>query len=102
MNITSLARADQLIPMSRARANLPSLVKELDKMDFFVLVKKYQPQAALVNPNFLTKLINRYREWQRQGDFDELEKMMDSLPAFDSEEVERDIADAVKAVRHAV
>lgn len=101
MNITSLARADQMIPMSKARTGLPSLVEKLDDVDFFVLVKKYQPKAALVNLNFLTKLIKRYHQWQREADFEELEKMMDSIPTFDSEEVERDIANAVKAVRHA-
>lgn len=90
-----------MIPMSKARAGLPSLVKKLDDTDFFVLVKKYQPQAALVDLKFFSKVLSKYRQWLRQRDFDEVEKMMDSLPTFDSEEVERDIANAVKAVRHA-
>lgn len=90
-----------MIPMSKARASLPSLIKELDNMDFFVLVNKYQPEAALVNPHFLTKLISRYRQWQRQRDFDEWEKIQQSIPSYPEDEVEADIKHAIEAVRHA-
>lgn len=100
MNITSLARADQLVPMSKARASLPSLVEKLGDIEFFVLVKKYQPKAALVDLKFLAKLLEKYKHWQRERDFAELEGLMNSMPTFDSDEIEKDILNAVKAVRY--
>ena len=99
MNITSLARADQMIPMSKARASLPSLVKKLDDIDFFVLVKKYQPKAALVGVNFLSKLLDKYYQWTRQQDFAEWEKISQSIPPYPENEIETDIKHAIKAVR---
>lgn len=100
MNITNIARADQLIPISKARSSLSSLVEKIDEVDFLVLVKKYKPKAALVDLNFLGKLLDTYHQWKKQQDFSTLEKIRESIPTFKSGEAEKDIKNAIQAVRH--
>jgi hypothetical protein len=99
MNITNIARADQLIPISKARALLPSLVNDVAKSDFFVLVKKYKPKAALVHLDFLNKLLDVYYRWKRQQDFSTLNKIRESIPTYKSDEVEKNIKNAIADIR---
>lgn len=101
MNITSIARAEQLIPISQARTNLPALIEAVSENDFFVLVKKYQPKAALVNLDFLEKLLDIYHNWRKQQDWAALDNLRDSLPTNNSSVIERDITHALQAIRKA-
>ena len=98
MNITATIKVNQLIPISKARASLPTLVEDVTKSDFFVLVKKYQPKAALIDIKFLEKLLNTYQLWCREQDFASLEKLRQSIPVYKASEVEEDIKDAIRTV----
>lgn len=99
MNITSAIRADQLVPVSKARATLPTLIENVVDNGFFVLVKKYQPKAALIDLKFLEKLLTTYHQWRREQDFASLDKLRGSIPVYKTSEIEKDIKDAIKAVR---
>ena len=99
MNIQSQITADQLVPISKARATLPSLVEKVNEVDFFVLVNKYKPKAALVNILFLEKLLKVYKDWIRQKDLESMEKIWNSIPVYPEDEVEADIKYAIKQVR---
>lgn len=99
MNITTTIRADQLVPISKARANLSTLVENVGDKGFFVLVRKYQPKAALIDLKFLEKLLTAYHHWCREQDFASLDKLRKSIPVYKSSEVEKDIKDAIRAVR---
>ena len=99
MNITSTIRADQLVPVSKARATLPTLIDNVVDHGFFVLVKKYQPKAALIDLKFLGKLLTTYHQWHREQDFASLDKLRESIPVYKTSETEKDIKDAIKAVR---
>lgn len=101
MNITTIARLDQLVPISKARSNLPTLVEEVTESKFFVLAKKYQPKAALIDLGFLEKLLEVYRAWQREQDFAELDKLRSSLPTYKLSQVEKDIVNTLHAIREA-
>ena len=101
MNITSMSTADQMIPVSEARSNLSSLIKKVGESDYFVLVNKYKPKAALINIYYLEKLMKVYNDWKREQDFLFLDKMRESLPKFDEGIIENDIKEAIKAVRSA-
>lgn len=99
MNITSYTKVNQLIPVSQARASLPSLLEEVSKKDFFVLVKKYKPKAVLADLRFFEKLIEVYEKWKRKQDFALLKEIRQSVPVYKSKEVEKDIKNALQAVR---
>ena len=99
MNITSISTADKLIPVSKARSNLSKLMEKLEKTDYFVLVNKYKPKAALVSLPYLEKLMKIYNDWSKKKDFDELDRIRREIPVIPEEEVERDIAYALKQVR---
>ncbi|MBM4402419.1 MAG: hypothetical protein FJ044_04200 [Candidatus Cloacimonetes bacterium] len=90
---------DQIIPISRARAELPSLAEKVSGKNFVVLVKKYKPKVALVDINFLSKMLTVYKNWQRAQDFKTLREIRNQIPAFPQKEVENDISAALKAAR---
>lgn len=99
MNMIDLVRVNQLIPISKARASLSTLVEEVSQKDFFLLVKKYKPKAALVDLKFFDKLLEIYYRWKREQDFLSLEKIRTSIPVYKTGEVEKDIKDALKEIR---
>ena len=99
MKIINYTKANQLIPVSRARAILPTLIEKVEQENYFVIVKKYKPKAALVNLDFLSKLVSIYQQWKRKQDFTTLEEIRESIPSFKPQEVEKDIKNALKAVR---
>lgn len=99
MNIASLVRVNQLVPISKARASLPTLVEEVSKKDFLVLVRKYKPKAALVNLDFLENLLRVYYQWRREQDFATLDKIRESVPTYKAGEVEEDIKNALTEIR---
>ena len=99
MNITSTVNIDQTIPISKARANLPSLVDRLADENYFVLVKKYKPKAALVDLTFLEKLLSIYQTWQRKNDFASLEEIRNSIPQYSESETKKDVSHALNQIR---
>lgn len=99
MNIDATIKANQLISISEARARLSSLVDEAAQKDFFVLLKKYQPKAAIINLSFLEKLLSVYQKWIREQEFIALDKIRNSIPDYKSSEIEQDIENAVRKVR---
>jgi hypothetical protein len=99
MNISSIARANQVIPVSKARATLPALIETVSKKDFYILAKKYKPKAALVDLAFLEKLLLVYNNWRVKQDFSKLDELRSSIPIYKSTEVERDIKNALANVR---
>lgn len=90
---------DQIIPFSKARANLSSLINMVKSKDYVIIAKKYQPEAALINLKFLEKLLRAWKEWERYEAF----KVVDEVRAKNldktEKEVERDVAEAIAAVR---
>lgn len=101
MNILSITKADQYIPISKARSVLSSLIDNIGDKNFLVFVKKYEPKAALVDLSFFEKLLEVYQRWTREQDFTALEKIKKSAPSYLEKEVEEDISNALKKIRAA-
>jgi len=99
MKAIKLASADQVIPISKARANLSELVDKVKENDFFLISRKYDPRAALVDIEFMDKLLSVYQKWQRDQDLAATERIWKKVPRYPAEEVERDIEDVVKQIR---
>ncbi len=99
MDILNITKADQFVPISKARAILSTLINDVEEKNFLVLVKKYKPQAALVDLSFFNKLLNIYERWMREQDFATIEKIKKSLPRYPQDEVEKDISYAIKKIR---
>jgi prevent-host-death family protein len=99
MDVTSVTSIDQFIPISQARNSLSDLVSATAEKDYFVLAKKYKPVAAVMSISFFAKLLEIYQQWQKENDFRQWEKMTEKIPAYKTETVERDIANAIAAVR---
>lgn len=90
---------DKIIPVSKARANFSDLLDKVKDEEYLILSKRYKPKAALVDLDFLGKLINVYRSWQRKQDFSTLEEIRESIPSYSEKEVKKDIAQALKNLR---
>ena len=90
---------DKIVSVSKARANLPRLLDEVENEEYFILSRRYEPKAALVDLEFLGKLMSVYEAWKRHQDFRTLEEICKSIPQYPTSEVEKDIAKALKAVR---
>ena len=101
MNILSIIRADQFVPISKARSTLSSLIEDIGEKNFLVLVRKYKPKAALVDLSYFEKLLEVYQKWTREQDFATLSKIKKSIPAYSEREVEKDISYAIQKVRGA-
>lgn len=90
---------DKIISVSQARSNLSHLLDEVKDKDFLVLSKRYKPKAALVDLDFLSKLMDVYRRWQKKEDFASLEKIRQKLPLYSEKEIQKDVARALKEIR---
>lgn len=90
---------DKIVSVSQARSNLSQLLDKVRDKDFLVLSKRYKPKAALVDLDFLAKLIDIYRRWQRKQDFATLEEIRQSIPLYSEEEIQKDVARALKKIR---
>lgn len=90
---------DQIVPFSKARANLSSLIEVVKRKKYVVISKKYQPTVALVNLDFLAKILKIYQDWQRYQAFEVVEQVRAKSLNRKPKEVERDIAEAIAAVR---
>lgn len=99
MKLTSIINLDQTVPVSEARARLPKLIEKVKDVNFLVLVRKYQPKAALVDLSYFEKLITVYKEWEKYRSFSDLEKIRQKVPIYPEKEVEKDINYALKKVR---
>lgn len=90
---------DQIVPFSKARANLSSLIDTLKKEEYVVITKKYQPKAALVRLEFLEKMFLAWERWKRAEAF----RVVDEIRALnedkDPEKVERDVQKAIDDFR---
>lgn len=90
---------DKIISVSKARASLPHLLDEVENEEYLILSRRYKPEAALVDLEFLSRLISVYEAWKRHQDFKVLGEIRESIPQYPVSEVEKDIAEALKAVR---
>ena len=54
---------DQIIPFSQARANLADLIDRVPKKKFFVITRRNKPVIALVDINYLEKLLFAYNDF---------------------------------------
>lgn len=99
MKITQIASAEQVIPISKARARLADLVDQVKEKDFFLISRKYTPQVALVDIEFMSKLLSIYQKWQRQQDSKAMEELWEKVPEYSSREIEKDIRDTIREIR---
>lgn len=90
---------DQIIPFSKARANLSSLIDKLGKKNYFVIAKKYTPAAALVDIKFLSRLLKAKYELEREASFQIFDEIRAQNKDKSLKEVEKDVTEAVRAVR---
>ena len=61
---------NQLVPFSQARANLAEVIDKAKSRQFMVVTKRQKPAIALIETNYLAKLIAVYKQWQRQREFE--------------------------------
>jgi len=59
----------KVVPVSEARAHLPSLLEKIKGKEYLILAKRYQPKAALVDLDYFNKLISIYQAMQKEPDF---------------------------------
>ena len=85
---------DQLVPFSQARANLAELVEKVKGKYFLVVTKRQLPKVALVDTDYLAKLITVYQNWQRDQEF----KAIMNLATRDDVSEKQVMQDAVTAV----
>ena len=99
MDKTLQVSLDQIVPFSKARADLSSLLEKLAKKDYFVIAKKYQPKAAVVSIPYLTKLQRVYNEFRREKRFEKVLAVGLRNLDVSPEQVEKDVAEAIRQVR---
>lgn len=90
---------DQIVPFSKARANLSSLINTLKRKEYVIITKKYRPEAALVNLEFLNRLFLAWEKWKKAEAFMVVDEIRALNEDKDSEEAERDIQEVIDDFR---
>lgn len=89
---------DQIVSLSKARENLSALTEKVKEKNYFIVAKKYKPAAAIVDLNYLSKLMVAFKEFERERRFGEM--FLAAAETVPEKEVEKDIAEAIAAVRN--